>query len=177
MKQQRFLKQFHKNENKQKRDDAGSESFRRVAIIFVFAEANLDLRVGILPAGVFDLLAVVRESSLTAISGDVNGRLLGVVDDVLDARLAERQGAEVTEGVDVRFFEVVEERLVAILFLALERGMVFGPSHLATLGGLWVQLPEFDDRSWTESDLIVERLEGVGSVGGRVVVVGERHFD
>jgi hypothetical protein len=114
---------------------------------------------------------------LAAISGDVDWRLLGVVDDVLDARLAERQGAEVAENVDVRFFEVVEERLVAILFLALERRMVFGPSHLATLGGLLVQLPEFDDRSWTESDLIVERLEGVGSVGGRVVVVGERHFD
>ena len=54
-------------------------------------------------------MAVVREGSLTAISGDVNGRLLGVVDDVLDARLTKRQGAEVTEGVDVGFFEVVEE--------------------------------------------------------------------
>jgi hypothetical protein len=123
-------------------------------------------------------LAVVREGALAAISGNVDGRLLGIVDDVFDARLAERQGAEVTESVDVRFFEVVEERLVAILFLALERGMVFGPSHLATLGGLLVQFPEFDDRSWTESDLIVERLEGVGAIGGRVVAVGgERHFD
>ncbi len=123
-------------------------------------------------------MAVVREGALAAISGNVDGRLLGIVDDVFDARLAERQGAEVTESVDVRFFEVVEERLVAILFLALERGMVFGPSHLATLGGLLVQFPEFDDRSWTESDLIVERLEGVGAIGGRVVAVGgERHFD
>ena len=163
------LKQFHKNKNQEKSADAQSQSFCRVAIVFVFAEANLDLRVGVLPAGVFDLLAVVRESSLAAISGDVDWRLLGVVDDVLDARLAERQGAEVTENVDVGFFEVVEERLVAILFLALERRMVFGPSHLATLGGLLVQLPEFDDRSCTEPDLMVERLEGVGSVGGRVI--------
>jgi hypothetical protein len=156
------LKQFHKNENKEKSGDAEAQSLCQVAIVFVFAEADLDLRVGVLPAGVFNLLAVVREGSLTAISGDVDWRLLGVVDDVLDARLAERQGAEVAENVDVRFFEVVEERLVAILFLTFERGMVFGPSHLATLGGLWVQLPEFDDWSWTESDLIVDRLEGVG---------------
>ncbi len=112
-------------------------------------------------------MAVVRESSLATISGNVDWRLLGVVDDVLDARLAERQGAEVTESVDIRFFEVVEERLVAVLLLALERRMIFGPSHLATLGGLLVQFPEFDDRSWAESDLIVERLEGVGSVDDR----------
>jgi hypothetical protein len=158
----RRLKQFHKNKNKEKTGDAQAQSFCRVAIVFVFAEADLDLRVGVLPAGVFDLLAVVRESSLAAISSNINWRLLGVVDDVFDARLAERQGAEVAENVDVRFFEVVEERLVAILFLTLAGRMVFGPSHLATLGGLLVQLPEFDDRSWTESDFIVDQLEGVG---------------
>ena len=101
------LKQLDEAEKEQNRDDAESESSCRIATVFVVAKADLDslrlqLRVGVLPARVFDRFSVVRERSLAAIPRDVDRRLLGIVNDVFDASLASRQFAKSPEIFDVR---------------------------------------------------------------------------